>query len=268
MSYSIGEFAQLLGLSADTIRYYEKLGLCSAERDPANNYRRYSERDALAFMNLKACRSLEMGIDEMFDATRELSVAEQSLWLVGMMAAAEAEIARLQRRVERIEELRRFYSITANRPARLGEIERTKTFCLYTLGAGAKDSTGALRLAKAWMDNLPFTFVATGITRESFLAGSGDLGLRLGVGVIERYREKLGLPLGPAVEEFPAGRGVFLRLETRDYFSIGRKELSPLLSYIEERRLKVIGDVTGRLFASEYREGSLVYHLSFRVLVE
>ena len=50
MSYSIGEFARLVGVSADTIRYYEKLGLCSSARNPGNNYRRYDERDALDFM--------------------------------------------------------------------------------------------------------------------------------------------------------------------------------------------------------------------------
>ena len=49
--YHIQEFAALTGLSADTLRYYEKEGLLAPARD-ANGYRIYSERDAawLAFI--------------------------------------------------------------------------------------------------------------------------------------------------------------------------------------------------------------------------
>ena len=49
--YRIQEFAALTGLSADTLRYYEKEGLLAPARY-ANGYRIYSERDAawLAFI--------------------------------------------------------------------------------------------------------------------------------------------------------------------------------------------------------------------------
>ena len=49
--YHIQAFAALTGLSADTLRYYEKEGLLAPTRD-SNGYRVYSERDAawLAFI--------------------------------------------------------------------------------------------------------------------------------------------------------------------------------------------------------------------------
>ena len=49
--YHIQEFAALTGLSADTLRYYEKEGLLAPARD-GNGYRIYSESDAawLAFI--------------------------------------------------------------------------------------------------------------------------------------------------------------------------------------------------------------------------
>lgn len=42
--YSIGTFTKITGLSADTLRYYEKEGLILPERD-VNNRRVYSEKD-------------------------------------------------------------------------------------------------------------------------------------------------------------------------------------------------------------------------------
>ncbi|MCO7127217.1 MerR family transcriptional regulator [Sporolactobacillus shoreicorticis] len=44
MSYSIGEFSQLVGLSADTLRYYEKENLIYPNRDK-NNRRVYTDED-------------------------------------------------------------------------------------------------------------------------------------------------------------------------------------------------------------------------------
>lgn len=44
LNYYIGEFSEKIGLSIDTLRYYEKLGLIYPERDEANK-RVYSEKD-------------------------------------------------------------------------------------------------------------------------------------------------------------------------------------------------------------------------------
>lgn len=44
-SLSIKQAARLYGVSIDTLRYYEEIGLVVPERDPNNGYRRYSERD-------------------------------------------------------------------------------------------------------------------------------------------------------------------------------------------------------------------------------
>lgn len=45
MQYAIGDFSELTGLSAHTLRYYEKEGLLSPDRDSAGR-RRYSHWDA------------------------------------------------------------------------------------------------------------------------------------------------------------------------------------------------------------------------------
>ncbi|AZV57507.1 MerR family transcriptional regulator [Clostridium sp. AWRP] len=44
MNYYIGEFSKKIGLSIDTLRYYEKLGLIYPERNKINR-RIYSEKD-------------------------------------------------------------------------------------------------------------------------------------------------------------------------------------------------------------------------------
>lgn len=45
MSFSIGEFSELVDIPSSTLRFYEKEGLITPERDK-NNLRTYSEEDA------------------------------------------------------------------------------------------------------------------------------------------------------------------------------------------------------------------------------
>jgi DNA-binding transcriptional MerR regulator len=43
--FTIQQMSTQTGLSADTLRYYEKLGLLAPSRDARSNHRRYSEED-------------------------------------------------------------------------------------------------------------------------------------------------------------------------------------------------------------------------------
>ena len=44
LTYSIGEFSKIVGVSEHTLRYYEKEGLIKVNRDE-NNVRVYSDKD-------------------------------------------------------------------------------------------------------------------------------------------------------------------------------------------------------------------------------
>lgn len=60
---NVGDVAQLSGLPAKTIRYYEDIGLVRPER-AANGYRSYSQEDAHRLAFLKRARGLGFSIDE------------------------------------------------------------------------------------------------------------------------------------------------------------------------------------------------------------
>ena len=46
MYYKIGEFANMMGVTADTIRFYEKMGIIKSVKDKNNNYRYFHDLDA------------------------------------------------------------------------------------------------------------------------------------------------------------------------------------------------------------------------------
>lgn len=65
--YLIGEIGSLLGLSADTLRYYEKIGLLTdVQRTPANT-RLYSDRDVSRLRFIQRAQKMSFSLAEIKD---------------------------------------------------------------------------------------------------------------------------------------------------------------------------------------------------------
>ncbi len=266
--YTIGEFARLLGLGADTLRYYEKAGLILPGRNPANNYRQYSDALALRAMNLRMYRSLGMDLAAMKAVAAGRSVREQNEDLTRERERIAAEIRRLESKARRIDELKVFYDLAEHETGRVNEIEMEASHSLYVFGPDARRGPKALQTVRKWMRHLPYSYFSVGISRDSLLSGDEGLEMRLGVGVLERYRKALGLALSPEVETFPAGRSVSMHLASRDFFGLSKRDIAPLYAYARERGCRIASEATGRTFAEETADGRPLYHFSIRVRME
>lgn len=64
MEYTIGEVSELLNLSRDMIRYYEKQGAIHSKRNEANNYRTYDEMEVFWLMEAVQHKSWGIPISE------------------------------------------------------------------------------------------------------------------------------------------------------------------------------------------------------------
>ena len=60
----IGELAIRTGHSAETIRYYEKVGLLPSPERLTNNYRVYGETHLVRLDFIRRCRTLDISLDE------------------------------------------------------------------------------------------------------------------------------------------------------------------------------------------------------------
>lgn len=71
--YKIGETANILGVSADTIRFYEKMGIVYSHKDEQNGYRYFTASDIYALMDVLFYRSMDIPVEEV----REIMKAYQ-----------------------------------------------------------------------------------------------------------------------------------------------------------------------------------------------
>lgn len=99
---SIQQFAARTGLSADTLRYYEKIGLLRQVARDASGFRVYGPRDLEWVGFILRLKDTGMALE---DITRYADLREQGdTTLVQRQALLEAHAARLQARLERDQE--------------------------------------------------------------------------------------------------------------------------------------------------------------------
>lgn len=61
--YSIQEVSEKLGMSKDTLRYYDRIGIVTPSRKD-NRYRRYSRDDLIDLMNIQIMKYADFSLDE------------------------------------------------------------------------------------------------------------------------------------------------------------------------------------------------------------
>ena len=99
---TIQGFARLCGCNAQTLRYYDRIGLLTpAKIDEWTGYRYYEEEQALLFVKIKNLQQADFSIEEI----RMLLPGNDDL----LAAAFERKIEEQQQKLERIREIQRSY---------------------------------------------------------------------------------------------------------------------------------------------------------------
>ncbi len=95
--FSISEAARLTGLTSETLRHYDRIGLVQpGERDPATGYRYYTEQEIVRLNAVQALRCMDLSLREIGEVLSYDSLERIVGFLKQAEAAADTKIARLQ----------------------------------------------------------------------------------------------------------------------------------------------------------------------------
>lgn len=113
MEYSIGEFSERTGLAIYTLRYYEKEGLLTPERDSANR-RRYSEKDVAWVEFIIRLKETGMPIKEIkryarLRASGDSTLEERMVMLLSHRETLNEQIRKLEEHRARLDEKIDYY---------------------------------------------------------------------------------------------------------------------------------------------------------------
>lgn len=103
--YKISEFAEMTGLSKETLRYYAEVKLLEpAYIDPKNKYRYYDDGSFFLAILLTKLRNLGFSIQEMISVMEDESFVHLEILLLQKRENIEKQIADLHLQIEQIDE--------------------------------------------------------------------------------------------------------------------------------------------------------------------
>lgn len=103
--YTIGQVAKFLGVSRDTLKFYEEKGLVKPRQDEENGYRKYNDHDIYDVITTNFYRQLDIEVKKIQEIRQSKSIVELGQLLAEKKQQIEEEMAYKQRLLQRIEEV-------------------------------------------------------------------------------------------------------------------------------------------------------------------
>lgn len=75
-TFTIGQVAEITGISRDRLRYYEEKGILHPKQNDENNYREYGYSDIDIILTIEYYRSMDMGMKEISELSECAGLAE------------------------------------------------------------------------------------------------------------------------------------------------------------------------------------------------
>jgi len=101
-SIGIGTFAKRAGVSADTVRYYEKRGLLAPQMRLPSGYRRYGDLQVARLRFIRRAQDLGFTLKDV----RELLGLSRQRDVARVKRAAEKKLVEVERRIAALERVR------------------------------------------------------------------------------------------------------------------------------------------------------------------
>ena len=255
----IKEFAKRTGISESNIRYYDDICLLKENRSE-NNYRDFDKSDAIDLYRIKMLRSYGMSIGELKEREK-MQKEDLSLWIDGNIEKLNKEIDILNKKLNRYMTIKSYVDDTVSK-------NKTKVFedfygqyIVYTFGDDVSQDSINYKDVKILSDNMPYTYTAIKISKESILNNKPSV--TIGYGILDINRELLQLDLSESMTYIGRHSLIQYMFEKEDVTSFTMEELKPLIDYMVNHG--GIEDITGRIYFSYQDKNKVVYSVGLAI---
>lgn len=267
--FTVKKLAELLGVSSDVVRHYTSSGILNPLVNTENNYKYFDEQDLLHLANARVNRSFGLSVPEVLEFQKS-SLSEQKAILEKESRKIEKELERVLKIQKRLKEVETFLNQAdwCTIPGRVKDVRRDPIHSIYTYGAGKKHSE-QMKVIKAWAQLFPYAHLSIKVPKEELNDSSfaGTYSVEIGLGMVHKYIEELGLSVEAPVETVPEGRFLIIYLKTYDILNLSAEELEPLTSKAKELNVSFTHNSSGRLLAIEETEKGPLFSILIRVRI-
>lgn len=251
MKYTISEFSKLLGITADTLRFYEKYEIIKPVKNRNNNYRYFDDLDARNILMSRWYKSLGFSVQEVAQLIKEENFAHIAERIRLKQIELEEEIRWKTMLLQKVS------GITEN----LNDIEKRLNQCtikklsgIYRIRQTDKNElvqdgrlTGKI---EEWMKYMPHTFFSFRIYCKEILSGNNFFNYDWGLALYEEDIKDLNLEVDERIEYIePKIYISSVITSSGDY--ITKESLQFMLDYIEGEQYTICGDVFGKIILTK-----------------
>ena len=254
MAYKIGEVAKLLGISSETVRYYEREGVIQSQKiDQGSGYRYYEALDINALMRVRMYRNYGFTLQEakemlnfctlediakrLEDKKRELQAAVD--WNKRLLACAD-----------------RMINIHRSASEMLWKCQIEESPGMYRFWYQIQDQLiGDPEIQKRvqiWTEKMPVVMPTPLFAKDDILAGNKNFAL--GLCVMEEDADFLCLdPQARGMEYVPSQRCIYTAISAQAGELLHCGLFQHVLQYMDAHQLELAGDAIGRTVSTLHR---------------
>jgi len=201
MRYKIQEAARMLGISPQTLRFYEQYGISVHERVGDGQYRHYSDTSIDLLMSLRKCRNCGFTVAQTAEIIRQEDAAQLVLTLQGRAEAMERQ-AEMQTRIA--QSMRAAAELMKRSESLIGryEVRKRPAGCALMIkrpGTERLDAHAMARVAE-WAEWMP---LVRWMTRYPLERLPGEAGTEKGFVTDKKTAAFLGAERQEGVERLP-----------------------------------------------------------------
>lgn len=269
MKYKRGQVSKILNIPIDTLRFYEQKNIINPKKDEISNYRLYDAWDINFLLDYKKYRSYDFSISEIEEIMHKGSLKHF--------------INKIDERQKFFEKMMKFYTMLCKKnkeySQKLKEIENDLDKCILTEQPQKYYFTHRKNnnfeflstfedIAIPWMEYFPFVDFLILLPKEAVVDRKNKNDYRWGFSINKEYIETFELPVNDIVKEINHKKCVYTIICIRNKNEFSLKLLNNAMEYIENKNLKLCGDITGNLLCRVHEPEGFFRYIELWIPVE
>ncbi|HWQ77898.1 MAG TPA: MerR family transcriptional regulator [Anaerovoracaceae bacterium] len=271
LKYKIGEVSKLLGISIDTLRYYETCGIVKPHRNEETGYRYYDAWDLNFLLDSKRYRSFGFPL-----STVEMSMREDNLvQLSDHCVQQERELLEKINHYQMVLQALALYRHRLNHlPEELGKYRIEERSQLIYLRHRFKNefycSACTAPLFKQWVELMPFIDHTFEIPFDALYTEVSEENGRYywGFSMPPQDAIRFGVKLAPPMELIPRRKCYYTVFTAGDKGSFLTDFRKQVLEPLDEREYRACGDPIGHLICRIHEDVRFIRYFEVWVPVE
>ena len=245
-TYTIGELAKILGITAETIRYYERKNIIQPLHDEESGYRYYTAWDLHVLIRARCYLGFGLNIEETAALLKKENIEQIDHVLKGQEEIIQKNI---------IYQMNLLKKLRLNRQL-LNDCQNNQFSIQMSPGIYRIDSQKCYHIdltkqeqkeLKDFCQNVPFIFSTALFPKEHIKNNNTDF--YFGVGIEEEYAHFLDIHETKYIHYYPPQKCLYMCISSCSKQFLTVHALDPAFEYMKKNNLQLNGDIITQIVA-------------------